>query len=304
MKRLLLTLFLIMVSLAFPVKAEVIDKIVATVNGEAITLSELERILKPVYQQGMQAYKGEELNRYQAAARRQLLEQLIENKLIMQQAKEEGLSISEAVMEEELADIKEKFGSFDEFEEALEKEGMTIERFKKDLTDQLTVRAMMEREIVHKAKVSPEEIKVYYSEHKEEFLKPEMVRIGHILISDNEEQAKDVYRKLEEGAEFSELARQYSEAGDPGLIPIDQLKPKLKEIVESLHIWEYSPIIKTEMGWHIIQLKEQQSPEIIPLSGAWDSLETFLFKQKMAQEHKKWVNNLKYKSHVIIEEEL
>lgn len=298
MKKFIL-LLLLMVT---PLYAVVIDKVVATVNGEPVTLSELERILQPVYKQFEQIYKGEELEEAEKRARHELLEQLIENKIILQKAREEGVMITEAAMEEELADIKDKFGSMEEFQKALEKEGLTLEQYKKDLTEQLTIRAMIEREVVSKAKVSPEEIEEYYNKHKDEFTSPEMVHIGHILIKNNEKKIQDIYKQIGEGKDFSELANKYSEAGDPGFIPIDQLKPELRQIVDSLKPGEYSKIIKTDIGWHIIKLLEKKEPEPIPLSSAWDELEDKLFRKKLTQEHKKWITRLKSKAHIVIEE--
>lgn len=292
----LLFLFLF---LSFPLYAAVVDKIVATVNGEPVTLSELERILQPVYKQYEQIYQGDELEEAKRQARHGLLDQLIENKLILQKAKEEGISITEAAMEEELADIKDKFGSLEEFQSALEKEGLTLEQYKKDLSDQLTIKAMIEREVLAKAKVSPLEVEEYYNNHKDEFVNPRMVHIGHILIKDNERKIQNLYKQLGEGKDFTELASQYSEAGDPGYISIGQLKPELREIVDSLKVGEYSKIIKTDIGWHIIQLKGWKEPEAIPLGEAWDELEDKLFRKKLNQEHKKWTIRLKSKAHIV-----
>lgn len=288
--------------LSTPLYSAVVDKIIATVNGEPVTLSELERILQPVYKQYEQVYHGEELEEARRQARRGLLEQLIENKLILQRAKEEGLSMTEAAMEEELADIRDKFGSMEEFEKALEKEGLTLEKYKKDLSEQLTVKAMIEKNVVYKAKISPKEIEDYYDKHKDEFIKPRMVHIGHILVKDNEKKIQNLYKQLEEGKDFSEMAGQYSEAGDPGFIPLEQLKPELREIVDSLKVGEYSKIIKTDIGWHIIQLKGWKEAETIPLGKVWDELEDKLFRKKLNQEHKKWITVLKSKAHIVIEE--
>lgn len=297
-----LFLVCLLISLVTPVFAVVVDKIVATVNGEPVTLSELERLLQPVYKQYEQVYHGEELENFKVRARKELLEQLIENKLVLQYAKKEGISISEAAMEEELADVKDKFGSMEGFQDALKKEGVTLEQYKKDLSNQLIVKGMIERDVVSKSKVSPEEIEGYYNEHKDEFITPKMVHIGHILIKSNEKQAQNIYKQLSEGADFSKLASQYSEAGDPGFIPLEQLKPELRSIVDSLKIGEYSKIIKTDIGWHIIKLNEMKEPKAVSLTEIWDDLEDKLFRRKLNQEHKKWITRLTSKALIVIEE--
>lgn len=301
-------LALIFLFFTFPSYAVLMDKILATVNGEPVTLSELEHLLQPVYRQYEQAYRGQELDAYKKRAREQMLEQLIENKLILQKSKKDGLQISEAAMEEEFADVKDKFGSMDEFKAALEKEGMTIEQYKKDLSEQLTVKGMIEKEVVPKAKVRPEEIEAYYKEHSDEFVKSSMVHIGHILIKADdkggEKKIQDIYKQLTEGKNFDELAKQYSAADDPGFISINQLKPELKSIVETLNTGEYSKIIKTDIGWHILSVKEFKESETISLSDAWTGLENKLFMKKLGEEHKKWVSQLRAKAHVVIETEI
>jgi peptidyl-prolyl cis-trans isomerase SurA len=307
MKKLSLVLF-ILLFIPVPVFAVLMDKILATVNGEPVTLSELEHFLQPVYKQYERVYTGTELDAYKKRAREQMLEQLIENKLILQKAKKEGLQITEASMEEEFADVKDKFGSMDEFKAALEKEGMTIEQYKKDLTEQLTIKAMIERELVPKAKVRPEEVKEYYKEHVDEFKRSAMVHMGHILIKsdekDGEKKIQDAYKQLTEGKPFDEVAAQYSSADDPGFIPVNQLKPELKSIVEVLKTGEYSKIIKTDIGWHILSIKEFKEPETVSLTDTWASLENKLFMKKLAEEHKKWISQLRLKAHVVIEEEI
>jgi len=300
MKRMFVVLFILFLSAMS--RAEVVDKILATVNGEPVTMSELERLLFPVFKQAEQTYKGEELEAYKKEAQKQLLGQLIENKLVLQKAKKDGLAITEAAMEEELADIREKFGTMDEFKKALEKEGLTLEQYKKDLTDQLTVRAIIEREVVPKAKVSPEEIEQYYSEHSAEFSNPEMVSIGHILIKTDEKTAQDVYNQLQEGADFDELAKQYSEAGEVGYVPVNKLKQELRDIVDSLDVGEYSKIIKTDIGWHIIKLKDRKPPEQLSISSVWTGIEDKLFRKKLAEEHEKWMSKIKEKAHIVIAE--
>lgn len=300
MKRIIFSFLLIAISsLSY---SAVVDKILATVNGEPVTLSELERLLQPVYKQYEQIYKGDELEQYKADARDQLLEQLIENKLILQKAKKDGIEIKESAMEEELADIRDKFGSMDDFKAALEKEGMTLEQYKKDLAEQLTIKAMIERELVNKAKVRPEEIESYYNGSKGEFIRPELVRLGHILIKgdrkDREQLIQDIYKQLTEGKDFSQLAEKYSDAEDLGFIPVDQLKPELKELVESLKVGEYSKIIKTDIGWHIIRIVDKKPPETITLSAAWDDIENKIFMKKLNREHKKWVEILRQKAHI------
>lgn len=288
----LLLLFFISAS----VYGVVIDKIVATVNGEPVTLSELERILHPVYTRYDQVFEGEELEQYRVRARHELLEQLIENKLILQKAKSEGISLTEAALEEELAEVKDKFGSMEEFERALKREGLDLKRYKNELKDQLIVRAMIEREVAPKAKVRPQEVEAYYKDHQEEFLAPEEVHIQHILVKDSREEIEEIYKELEAGKDLG------GRWVDLGFIPRNRLKPELDTVVGSLEVGEYSQIIETEVGYYIILLKGSKPPRTLLLSEIWDVLKDKLLKIKLREEHKKWIETLRSKAHVEISE--
>lgn len=289
-------LFLVLLIISIPLHAVVIDKIVATVNGEPVTLSELERILQPVYIRYEQVLKGEELEQYKVRARRELLEQLIENKLILQEAKEEGVAITEAALEEQLAEVKDKFGSMEEFVEALKREGLDLGQYKKELGDQLTTRAMIERDVVPKAKVSPQEVVTYYEEYQDEFQAPEEVYLQHILVKDSREKIEEVYKQLLEGDDLND------QWVDLGFVPKNRLKPELLSIVETLEVGKHSEIIETEVGYYIILLKDTRAPRVLKLSEVWDVLEDKLFKTKLKKEHTKWIESLKSKSHIEISE--
>lgn len=287
---------LLILFISAPLYAVVVDKIVATVNGEPVTLSELEHILQPVYERYEQIAQGEELEQYKLRARRELLEQLIENKLILQKAKAEGVSMTEAGLEEQLAEIQEKFGSMEEFEKALEKEGLDIEQYKNELKEQITIRAMIEREVVPKARVSPKEVKAYYKEHQDEFQTSEEVHLQHILVKDSRKEIEEIYNQLQKGKDLKD------KWVDIGFIPRNRLKPELDRVVESLEVGQYSEIIETEVGYYIILLKDRKPPRLLQLEEVWDALEDKLFKIKLQQEHKKWINDLKSKAHIEISE--
>ena len=304
----------LLIVLTVPLFAEMINRLVATVNGEPIMFSELEQLLQPVYRQYEQVYKGEELERRKRFARKQLLEQLIQNKLILQRAKEIGIEIKEALLEEQLAEVKEKFGSIEEFEEALKSEGIDLEQYKEEFNKQLTIRAMIEREVVSKVKVRPQEVVTYFNNQPDEFLQPEEVRIAHLLIKAKEnpqearKKAEAAYSQLQAGSDFTEITKKYSdgpraeEGGDLGFIPIGQLKPELVEVIESLKDGEYSKIIETKNGYHIIMLKQRKESQQQKLSEIWDSLEDKLFRERLEKEHDAWSASLKAKAHIQIVE--
>lgn len=288
----LFTVLFLVFSLAPETYGVVIDEIVATVNGEPITLSELEQLLRPVYARYENIFRGEELERYKKRVRSELLNQLIENTLIRQRAEEEGVTVSEATIAEELADVKNKFGSLEKFKEVLKEEGMTYEGYKDELKEQLTIRRMMQMDVLPKVRVGPEEIKKYYKENTDEFYAPEEVHIKHIMVEGSKEEIENIYKQLEEGKTLED------KWVDLGFIPRNKLKPELGNVVDMLDEGEYSKIIETKSGYYIIKLEEHKISRKSELNEVWESVEDKIFKKKLNKEHANWVNKLKNEAHI------
>lgn len=304
-------------------QAEVINKVIAVINDKIITYSDLMRMLYPLYVQYQKVYTREELEKRLNEARHDVLNQLIENELILQEAKkrektDEHLDIPEKQVKEYVAGIIENFPSREVFLQSLEKERMTLQEFEKSIRDQLLVKKLTAKEVSARIMVTPQDIKKKYEENKENYMQPEEFHVFHILIKKTGDSEKDEEQKnfLEENRtslitfdEFQSFARKHSEGpkrdkgGDMGFLKKGTLLKELDSAMETLKVGEISGIIETEIGFHLLFLKAKKKSEYLPLAEVWDSIKNDLYNEKAEEIRKKWIQELREKAYIKIIDE-
>ena len=230
-----------------------VEGLAALVNGQPIGQEEYEKQVAQVEaffaQEGLDP-ESEEGRERLAQARRQVLEQMIDQELIRQAAVEMGVSISEAELEAGIQDIIEQSGGQEEFDQSLQGMGTTYDDFRQMLLDQLLSEAVYSAVT---ASISPV---------------AEQVHARHVLLP-TRERAEEVLARLQAGEDFSYLAREYSEdissresGGDVGFFPRGVMPPEVEEVAFSLEVGETSEIVETQFGFHIVQVLEREEREI------------------------------------------
>lgn len=230
-----------------------VEELAALVNGQAIGQEEYEKQVAQVEaffaQEGLDP-ESEEGRERLAQARRQVLEQMIDQELIRQAAVEMGVSISEAELEASIQDIIEQSGGQEQFDQSLQGMGTTYDDFRQMLLDQLLSEAVYSAVT---ASISPV---------------AEQVHARHVLLP-TRERAEEVLARLQAGEDFSYLAREYSEdissresGGDVGFFPRGVMPPEVEEVAFSLEVGETSEIVETQFGFHIVQVLEREEREI------------------------------------------
>ncbi len=172
------------------------EKVVATVNNEAITTQELEQ----KYTQLPDQYK-------MFITKEDFLDQIINVNLLLQEAKKEGIVVSEGEIENELENLKKQVPTEEEFEQLLEQRNLQISDLKKQISEQLAINSLLNETVFSKIDVSESKISEYYDTHKNDFkAKADEIKVRHILVS-TEEEAKELLKQLQQGMDFSELAK-------------------------------------------------------------------------------------------------
>jgi len=136
------------------------------------------------------------------------------------------------------------------------------------LEDQILLESIVEELKKDQLKVTDEEIEKFWEEHKDMFVKPQRVRVSHILV-DDKSKAEEILKKIKEGASFSELAKKFSldresshRGGDLGYFERGIMVPEFEKAAFSLkEIGEISPLVKTPFGWHIVKLTGKKTAE-------------------------------------------
>ena len=202
-----------------PAEVEIVDRILAKVNDDIITLSELNRAMVQVRQELETKYAGQQLDEKIEETEEQLLNSLIENKLINQKAIELGYDATvETAVSSEVQRIMKEYNIPDTeaLEKALAQQGMTVRELREQIQDQLMGQYLVNDFVRARITLLTPEIEKYYKDHTADFTTIDEVTLSEIIIQANgsgstaESQANDLYERLQKGEAFSALASQYS----------------------------------------------------------------------------------------------
>lgn len=281
------------------------SEVVATVNGEKITKEQYERRLK----EEKTAY--EQRGAVPADLSKQVLDMLINEKIISQLAEEQGITISETDTKEEVKTFIKNLGSEEKFQEFLKKEGMSEKSFYERIKQRKTEDAL-ENKVAKNIKVSEEEALRYFDNNREQFNEPEKVRFRHILIKTEkrtEEQAKkiaqEIINELEKGDDFIKLAKEKSE--DPASkdnggeyeISRGQMAEEIEKIVFSLKPGTITKTpVKTQFGYHVIKTEEKIPAKIRTFDEVKETVIAQLTEQKKQEALFKLFSNFSQKTKV------
>ncbi|HHY06787.1 MAG TPA: hypothetical protein GX532_07435 [Clostridia bacterium] len=242
------------------------DNIVAKVNGEKITETELNNKVEQVAMMNGHNLEGEHGAVVRGFLEEQILEALIMEKLVLQDAKAKKIPLEKKKLKEELKNMKASFTSDKEYKEFLAANKLTEKELKKMYETMFIYNGLFEEVTKDIAKPS-QDLEEYYQEHQEEFFRPEMVQVRHVLVEKKEE-AKEILAALAEGEDFKKLALEKST--DPsveqneGLIDYfpkgGYMVPEFEEAAFALkEVGEYTKKpVKTDFGYHIIKLEGRQ----------------------------------------------
>jgi len=295
-------------------RAEMLNKIIAVVNEEFIAQSELDRILTPIYAQYKKLYAGNELLLKMDETRREVLTHMINDKLILSEARKREIEINPEDIERKLNALKAKFETEDEFQEALIKDNTTmkdvVEKFRSEILKEKFIASEVRANIV----ITPSEIKAHYDENLDKFMVPATVRVSNILIRKKENQdknkalkrAEEVLGRLNKGADFSEMAKVYSEGtrakegGDMGYLAKGQLRKEFDEAIFSLERGEATEIIESNVGYHIFMVTEKKDPVVISLKEAHNKVRDVIYRLKAKEKFEEIITEIKKDAYISI----
>ena len=173
--------------------AEVVERILAVVNDEIITEQDLQVIMAPIVAQYRTMYTGAKLEEELAAAAQNFLDKVIEDKLILSEAKRKQVIIKDAEVDEMMTDVRNKFPSRDLFLSAIEEQGLTEKKLWNRFRDQIMMQKLVNFEVRSRVSVSPGEINEYYKANPDRFAQGDRVHLQQILVrigQRSEEEAK------------------------------------------------------------------------------------------------------------------
>ena len=302
-----------------PLFAQTIDKIVAIVNSEIITQSDVDRVLATIEAEYEVIYPdSRELAQKLKQAEANITSQMVEEKLVLSEAKKRGIKIDEDIVEARIEQIRQSFPSAQEFEQAFTKQGLTLKELRDRFGDQEIMKKAVDYFVRSKIKVDPIEISRYYQTHQKKLTHPEKAKIKTILFRVDEscseynalKLAKFVLERLNKDEKFEDLAKVYSqganaeEGGIIGFIEKGQLIKEIDQAIFALEPGEYSHVIKTDQGFRIFKLEERKPAWPLSFTEAQDLIENMLYKEKFAQRFKEWIDELKKEAYISIKDKV
>ncbi len=294
--------------------AVLLDRIVATVNDEVITWSELMDLILMDGKDYLAGSTGREREQKIEKIERPFLNNLIGMKLQIQEAQKMGLYVSDSEIMSAIDEIKTKYGLTDEaLETSLKSEGLTMEDYEKRLADRILLQKTVNYTVRNKIIISDKEVEEYYEKNKEKFNTGEQFRIRQIFFamptdeaekSAIEARALELLNRINNGEDFAKLAKEYSEdpssefGGDLGYISRGNVLKEIEEVTAALKKGEVSRPFWSPAGLHIIKLEDRKggrSPEEVR-----ERIRETLFQEAFETKYREWRNSLREAANIEI----
>lgn len=273
------------------IKAEdkIPDNALARVNDsyilEDVHARYVERQVKRLQQTYNLDFTGEEHKEQLLNLKRQILEQLIRNEILLQTAFEYGIEITDEEVQAEIDKIKASYPDDETFKKVLEQVKYTLEDLRNDIIIQKSYEKLAER-LGQDLTVTEEEMMEYYEKNIRRFTEEEQVRASHILVETKEE-ALEILDKINNGEDFADLARKYSNCpssdrgGDLGFFGRGRMVYEFEKAAFSTEVGEITGPVETEFGWHIIKVTDKKEAIVHPYEEVKEEIyETLLIKKK------------------------
>jgi len=311
-----LLILALLFGLACPAQAVIVDRILAIVNDTLITQSDLNNTFEPVRKKIEVSLTGEQREKTLNEAREAILNRMIDNILIEQEATKLGITVQD---EEVTGTIKNILSQRDltmgDFETILEKEGMSLDAYKKEVREQLIRSRVVRRELRSAITVSDEEIGEYYTQHRAEYEGQTAIRLRQIVLffpenADDGMKQKTktdmeaILKRIRSGEPFDKLASQFSQGptardgGDIGFVDRGVMNPEMEKIAFSMEPGQVSGIIESAAGLSIITVTEKRGGGVKGSESVRDEIKDRIMDTKMEKKYEEWIGDLRKKAHI------
>jgi len=274
------------------------EKIIAVVNNEIITQRDLESFINFMQVQLSKQYSPQELDKKIAVMRADLLDRLIEDKLILQEAKKNNLQVDEARIRSKIDDLKKRYNSEIEFEDSLRKQGLVEADIQQKIRDQILMYNIVETKIRDKIVIKPAEITEFYNKNISDFSLSEE-REFQLLSGLQQDKVQKAVLDLRQGKDLPEAAR------ENGLVlntlkarPGGELKKDVEDVLFNLKVGEVSEPVKIKDSYYVFKLNAIKPPRKQTLGEAQSAIHGILYENKMQEAEIKWVDELRKKAYI------
>jgi len=285
---------------------------VAVVNGSVITQGDFDKEMNGV--QGRLASMGKTLDDSQLQTlRMEVFESLINRELLYQESQNNGIKVEEAAINEQLNALKKNFSNEDDFKNALLNMDLSEADLKSQISRDLAIKQLMDKQFTEKTTASDKEAKSYYDSHPDDFKKPEQIKASHILVNidpqaDESHKAatrkkiEEIQQKMKKGEDFAALAKEFSQCpsnasgGDLGYFERGQMVKPFEDAAFALAPGETSSIVETKFGYHLIKSMDKKSETTFAYKDIKEELQQYLKQKKVQEQVSAYTEELKRKA--------
>lgn len=298
---------------------EIVDRVVAVINDDVITLSELEEETAPTLERIQEQAPLDQIDVASHKARRQILSEMIDRKLLFQRAEKRNIEVPDEEIDAAVDRILEQNNiTVEEFRSQLPLMGKTEKQYRQSLRGQIIRSKLVSYEIRSKVVITNEQIVEYYNEHYGNITTPEGYHILQIGLSwgdkgrsaspaEAKKRSQQIREMIHAGESFKEMAKQQSDlpsaadGGDIGIFQKDELAPYMWAAIKDLRPGDVSPIIETPSGFQFFKLISSCEGGVSlrpPLNTIRDEIRTTLYDQELKIKFDNWVKLLRNHSYV------
>jgi len=312
--RKLVVLAAVLLTAMFLYGQETVEAIVAIVNDDIITLFEYKAEHESLYQFLRSQFQGEEFSKQYEAQRKDLLERMITELLLLQEARKNNINVNEQ-LRMFIDNIKTQYniGSDEELRRQMAQQGINFEAWKRQQEKALLQQAVVFSEVGRNIVIDETDVVNYFDQHPNEFTVPTEYKLRAISVSSEGKDEDDVRAKIEEidgklaaGENLATLAGQYSEGpekesqGDLGTFKQGELAEPLQKAVEYLEVGDLTSWIQMPNGWYRIKLEEKKESRRKLFEEVKSEIEEKLYNQEQQKKIQEYIEELKKRSYIKI----
>lgn len=291
---------------------QVIDRVVASVDGNPITVGDLEAFAAANH------VTLPDPNDPDAPSTKAALKGLISERLLESEVKKYQGQVDENQVNSYISDFERQAGLTNaQLRQQLQAQGVTYKQFRQHARVQIEKMMMVNKEVRNKINITPGEIKAYYDAHPNQFLvKKERFKVSQILIAlppnptpaqvaAAQKKADMVHELAVNGGNFAALAKKYSDdssasqGGELGYFNRGEILDSIQNALETMKVGQISEPIRTVHGFNILRLEAHDKPGVKPLAEVSAQIRGALMTEKAKQEFAKWVNTELVKKHYV-----
>jgi peptidyl-prolyl cis-trans isomerase SurA len=305
----------VVLALAAPARAELVDRIAAVVNGDIIALSEVEARAAPELDAVALERDPKKRGELRQQALKRTLDVLVGERLLEAEAKEMGVEVTDAEVQASIDDVQRNNNmTLEQFEQVLSREGYSLQSYKDYMKKHVARAKLVRFKVQNQVKVSEEDLKAEYTRWARSEGGDFEVHARHILVpvprgasAAQDEAARKKAQALVEqarkpGADFAALARKEGsdatakDGGDLGFFGRGTMVPEFEKVAFSLEPGSISDPARSPFGWHVIKVEERKALSVRPFAEVKDQMREHLYRQQSEKYTEQYVQELRQKA--------